>query len=80
MSKSLRHSLPVHLSAYGRQLLEQLQTELECSSLSETVELLILSQKFPPAEARALLQNRRQRGERVAVVALPDDAGLRKEG
>lgn len=80
MSKSLRHSLPIHLSQFGRHLLNELQTDLECSSLSETVELLILSQKFSAPEARALLKNRRQRGERVSIVALPDDAVLPPEG
>lgn len=51
-----------------------------CSSASEWIEWVILSQRFPRDEAAALLKLRRQRGGRGAVVVLPDNAVLPPEG
>ncbi len=53
-----------------------------CSSVSEWLEWITLSQRFSAAEVASLLKLRRQRGGRGrgGVVVLPDDAELPLEG
>jgi len=51
-----------------------------CSSVSEWLEWIVLSQQFSAPEAAALLKMRRQRGGRGGVVVVPDHAKLPPEG
>jgi hypothetical protein len=69
----------VTVSGYCLILLDELQQELGCESRSELVELLVLSQRHSPRDARALLRQRSQRGRRWPIV-LPDSFVLPPEG
>jgi hypothetical protein len=51
-----------------------------CSSDSEYLEWLVLSQRFSADEAASLLRLRRQRGGRGGVHVVPDDFVLPPEG
>jgi hypothetical protein len=62
MSKT--NEIKISVSDYALTMLDSLQTELECSTRSQLVELLILSQKHGPREAWALLDQRPKRGRR----------------
>lgn len=80
MKKSRSQDITVSLSDLGLQLAAELQEELGCSTRSELLEWLLLCQRFQSGEARALLANRRKRGERGAVVVIADDRDLPPEG
>lgn len=80
MAKPLSRTITITLTDFGLSVLDDVQQQLGCASRSETIEWLALCQKFSAEEARALLANRRQRGERTAVTVLPDDAELPPEG
>lgn len=80
MSKHLSRTIAITISEFGLAVLDDVQEQLGCRSRSETIEWLALCQQYSAAEARALLGNRRQRGERTAVTVLPDDAVLPPEG
>lgn len=47
---------------------------------SEWIEWLIVSQRFPASEVKAIWSRRRQRGGRGVVRVLPDNAVLPPEG
>jgi len=51
-----------------------------CSSASEYLEWIVLSQRFSAPEAAALLRQRRQRGGRGGVHVVPDEVELPPEG
>jgi len=51
-----------------------------CSSVSEWLEWVTLSQRFSAADAASLLKLRRQRGGRGGVIVVPDDYELPPEG
>lgn len=78
--KRLSRTITITLSEFGLSVLDDVQQQLGCASRSETIEWLALCQQFSAAEARELLKNRRQRGERTAITVLPDDAELPPEG
>ena len=73
------NTIQITVSDYCLAMLEQLQPQLGCSSRSELIEWLVLSQIHSAADARALLGQRSKRGRRWPVV-LPDDAVLPPEG
>ena len=50
-----------------------------CSSVSEWLEWIVLSQQFSAPEAASLLRLRRQRGGRGGVVVVPDDVEIESE-
>lgn len=79
-SKDVGQQLLIKLSPLAVQLLAELQQEHNCTSRNELLEWLIYCQRFSGPEAEALLRNRRQRGERTAVIPLPPDAILPPEG
>lgn len=80
MPKPISRTITITLSEFGLAVLDDVQQQLGCASRSETIEWLALCQRYSTAEARALLKNRRQRGERTAITVLPDDAELPPEG
>jgi hypothetical protein len=51
-----------------------------CSSVSEWLEWIVLSQQFSAPEAASLLKLRRQRGGQGGVVVVADDVELPPEG
>lgn len=78
--KSRTVRIQVSLDPFCQHLLSELQRDLRCESTSQTIEWLILCQRFSRPEAEALLQRKRKRGERIAVTVLPEDAVLPPEG
>lgn len=81
----MRNNEPVNKSRVGMtdlawSIVEEESAKTGCSSASEYLEWLVLSQRFAQDEAEALLRLRRQRGGRGGVHVLPDDAELPPEG
>ncbi len=56
--------IKIHVSDYCLNLLDELQTELECESRSQLVEFLVLSQRHSAKEAKRLVGERPKRGRR----------------
>jgi hypothetical protein len=76
---------PVNKSRVGMtdlawKIAEEESEKSGCSSVSEWLEWIVLSQQFSAPEAASLLKLRRQRGGRGGVVVLPPDAVLPPEG
>ena len=55
-------------------------TQDGCSSVSEWLEWVVLSQQFSAPEAASLLKLRRQRGGQGVVIVVPDHVELPPEG
>ena len=66
----------IGLTDLAWQIAREEQAAHGCSSLSEYFEWVILCQRFPAAEAAALLKLRKQRGGLGGVRVVPDDAVL----
>ena len=78
MRSAVRKS-PVGLTELAWKIVEEETAATGCTSGSEYVEWLILSQRFPAAEAASLLSLRRRRGGRGGVHVVPDDVELPPE-
>jgi len=70
----------IGLTEYALAIADELQAEHGCKSRSELFEWLLLCQRHTAKDAAALFSRRRQRGQRGAIVVLPDDAVLPPEG
>lgn len=75
---SAANKILCNLSDYALELLPDLQQQLGCSSRSELIELLILSQVHTTTDAWSLVAQRPSRGRRWPVV-VPDDFQLPPE-
>lgn len=78
-------SEPIHKTRIGMtdlawKIAEEEKVKSGCSSLSEWLEWVTLSQRFSAAETASLLKLRRQRGGRGGVIVVPNDAELPPEG
>jgi hypothetical protein len=79
MAEPVRKS-PIGLTDLAWSIARERATKDGCSSVSEWLEWIVLSQQFSAPEAAALLKLRRQRGSQGGVVVVPDDAELPPEG
>ena len=79
MPEPVRKS-PVGLTDLAWSIAKERATKDGCSSVSEWLEWIVLSQQFSAPEAAALLKMRRQRGGRGGVVVVPDHVELPPEG
>jgi hypothetical protein len=79
MPEPVRKS-PVGLTDLAWSIAREKATADGCSSVSEWLEWIILSQHFSAPEAASLLRMRRQRGGRGGVVVVADNVDLPPEG
>jgi hypothetical protein len=79
MPEPVRKS-PIGLTDLAWSIAKDRATADDCSSVSEWLEWIVLSQQFSAPEAAALLKLRRQRGGQGGVVVVPDDVELPPEG
>lgn len=79
MSEPVRKS-PIGLTELAWSIAKDRARQDGCSSVSEWLEWIVLSQQFPASEAASLLKLRRQRGGQGGVVVVPDDFELPPEG
>ena len=79
MAEPVRKS-PVGLTDLAWSIAREKTTTDGCSSVSEWLEWIVLSQQFSAPEAASLLKLRRQRGGRGGVVVVPDNVEPPPEG
>ena len=71
---------PIGLTDLAWSIARERSRQDGCSSVSEWLEWIVLSQQLSASEAAALLKMRRQRGRRGGVIVMPDDFELLPEG
>ena len=59
---------------------DELQVEHNCDSISELIEWVLLSQRYPVDQAAAIFARRKKRGGLGGIYVLPDEAQLPPEG
>jgi hypothetical protein len=79
MAEPVRKS-PIGLTDLAWSIARDRATKDGCSSVSEWLEWIVLSQQFSSPEAASLLKLRRQRGGQGGVVVVADDVDLPPEG
>jgi hypothetical protein len=79
MSEPVRKS-PIGLTDLAWSIARERAAKDGCSSVSEWLEWIVLSQQFSAPEAASLLKLRRQRGNQGGVVVVADNVELPPEG
>lgn len=79
MAEPVRKS-PIGLTELAWSIARDRAEKDGCSSVSEWLEWIVLSQQFSATEAASLLKLRRQRGGQGGVVVVADEVELPPEG